>query len=208
MSKVLLVFFLIFTTLTFAQYQNCAKVGAHKVEWNFTTTTVIFKATVTSGQKGWVALSVGTETVANKMNNLTLAMGYKSGTTFNINEYYHNNPSSNVGRPTVYTAQEKQMTSASVADNGSEGLILSFTRPLTSNVKNYYPIVKGTKVRITVAYNVDSVPTSSTSWSKHTKVDGKDVELSSHGVAECSGAFTTSKIVLFTIFGVILTYLF
>ena len=208
MSKTLLVFIFAIITLAYAQYPNCAKLGSHKVEWVVSETRVDFKASVANGQKGWVALSVGPETTTFRMNNLTLAMGFKNGTDFHVNEYYFNSDTNNVGRPIIYTAQEKQMTADTVADNGAEGLTLTFSRPLTSTVHNYHPIVKGKKVRVTVAYNLDTTPKSATEWSKHSKLDGKDVDLfAPFGVSECNSA-STPTIVLFTFFVIALTYLF
>eukprot|EP01080_Neovahlkampfia_damariscottae_P012231 gene12231-5817_t len=207
MSQTLLIFIFAIVSFAYAQYPNCAKLGLHKVEWTVSETRVDFKATVERGQKGWVALSVGPETTTYRMNNLTLAMGFKNGTQFVVNEYYHNDPSSNVGRPVLYTEQEKQMTADTVADNGAEGLTLTFSRPLTANVHDYHPIVKGKKVRLTVAYNLENTPASPSSWRKHNKVDGKDVDLfAPYGVAECNSA-STPKIMLIAIIAVVLTYL-
>jgi hypothetical protein len=209
MSNTLFIILLSIISIAFAQFSNCAKLGLHTLEWKVTPDNkrVEFQAKVSKGQKGWVAFAVATETSSNVgMNNMTLVMGFKNGTKFNTNEYWFNSPNRG-GRPVLYSPEETQMTAATLSDNGDEGLTLTFSRPLTANnVPYYFPIETGKKVRVVIAYNLADLPTSPSNWAKHNKIDGKDVDLfAPYGIAECNSA-STPKLVLFSIFAILLTY--
>jgi hypothetical protein len=209
MKNTLFIILLSIISIAFAQYSNCAKLGAHTLEWKITPDNkrVEFQAKATKGQKGWVAFAVATETSSSVgMNNMTLVMGFKNGTKYFTNEYYYSS-SVRVGKPVLYTPQETQMTSATLTDIGDEGLNLYFSRPLTSSTPYYHPIQSGKKVRVVIAYNLATVPLSSSNWAYHTKYDGKDIDLFvPYGIAECNSA-SSSKLVLFSIFVILLAYL-
>jgi hypothetical protein len=208
MSNTLFIVLFSLISIAFAQFSNCAKLGLHTLEWKVTPDNkrVEFQAKVSKGQKGWVAFAVATDTSSNVgMNNMTLVMGFKNGTKFITNEYYYSSTQRG-GKPVLYTPEESQMTAATLSDNGDEGLTLTFSRPLTANVPHYFPIETGKKVRIVVAYNLADLPESPSIWKKHNKIDGKDVDLSApYGIAECNSA-STPKLVLFSVFAILLTY--
>jgi hypothetical protein len=206
MRNILFIILLSFISLAFAQFPNCAKLGLHTLEWKVANQRVQFQAKISQGQRGWVSLGVGTDSsLSDGMNNITLVMGFKNGTNFYSNEYYYSSINK-FGRPTLYSSQDTQMTANALAVNGADGLTLNFTRPLTSNVLNYYPILSGKKVKMIIAYNSDTLPTSASVWLRHTKYDVKDIDLTAaYGIAECNSA-PTQQLVLLSVIAIFLTY--
>eukprot|EP01080_Neovahlkampfia_damariscottae_P009251 gene9251-1338_t len=142
--------------------QSCKDFGnGKKVYWILDSNSIQINASFSkklgfSTARGWT--SVGINSITETMKGASIVLGYSN----KIFEY----KSSGLQQPTLL--QPQKMTNTMILETPTE-YILMFKRPLNdTNDVNYFAI-KNENQRILFAYNENDTPTSSTSFSKHTK---------------------------------------